>query len=104
MRYLIHEDAAGFRWRKGIPNDAPDAEAQYGTTFGPPDLQEIAEQEDWSPAFHRRIHNQLCDRELWTWRDVRTHGGMKALTSAVTAAAKGDAGRIAEVYQRLDSG
>ena len=35
MRYLIHEDAGGFRWRKGIPNNADDSEAQFGVTFGP---------------------------------------------------------------------
>ena len=104
MRYLMHEDAEGFRWRKGIPDSAEDSEARYGVTFGPPDLSEIAEQDDWPPTFHRRVHNQLADRELWTWADVRRHGGMGALVAAVIGAAKGDAGRIAEVYQRLQDG
>ncbi len=102
MKYLIHEDAAGFRWRKGIPDHEDASQARHGVTFGPPDLSEIAEQEDWSLAFHRRLHNQLCDRELWTWREVQQKGGTQALVSAVMGAAKGDAGRVAEVYQRLE--
>ena len=102
MRYLIHEDAGGFRWRKGIPNNADDSEASFGVTFGPPDLGDLADQLDWSPDFHRRLHNQLADRELWTWPDVRRRGGMGALVAAVMGAAKGDAGRIADLYKRLE--
>lgn len=102
MRYVIYEDAAGFRWRRGIPNTAEDSEARFGTPFGPPDLQEVADELGWPPEFHRRLHNQLADRALWTWRDVRRGGGMQPLVAAVISAAKSDAGRIAKAYQEAE--
>jgi hypothetical protein len=101
MRYVIYEDADGLRWRRGIPDAAPLTEARYGTPFGPPDLADLADADGWTAEFHRRLHNQLADRELWSWIDVRRRGGMAALTAAVTSAARADAAKVAAIYQEL---
>lgn len=94
MRYVIWEDGEGRRWRRGIPDEAPDTEAEYGIEAGPPDLTELAEELDWPPEFARRLHNQLCDRQIWDARTLRRAGGMQALTSAVIAAARADAQKV----------
>jgi hypothetical protein len=99
MRYVIYEDAEGFRWRRGIPNNAEDSEARFGTPFGPPDLAEVAAELGWPTEFHRRLHNQLADRELWTGRELKRAGGMRPLVAAVISAAKGDAAHVAAAYQ-----
>ena len=98
MRFVIWTDPSGRRWRRGIPDAAPDSEAEYGVPAGPPDLEDIALAAGWSEELAIALHNQLADRELWDARALRQKGGHKSLTPAIMGAMRLDAGSVAAAY------
>jgi hypothetical protein len=95
---VIWTDPSGRRWRRGLPERAPDTDGEYGVPAGPPDMSEMLEREGWPEDLQVAIHNQLADRELWDPRALAQKGGTRALLPALMGALRADAIRLADVY------
>lgn len=98
MKLTIWTDPSGRRWRRGIPDGAPDREAEYGVPAGPPDLEDLVLAAGWPENLAIALHNQLADRELWDAEALKRKGGHKALMPAILGALRIDAGQIAAAY------
>ena len=96
---MLWADVSGRRWRRGIPDAAPDSEAEYGVPAGPPDLEDLALAAGWPEELAIALHNQLADRELWDAKALRQKGGHRALVPAILGALRLDAGQIAAAYE-----
>lgn len=86
-------DETGRRWAVEIPEGVPLSEASRGIVVGPPDTSGLGLPE----AVAVRLHNELCDRELYTLRDVRRNHG--SLQAALQGALSLDVGRILAAYR-----
>lgn len=93
MRETQYKDDIG-RYRKVIiPDNAPESHAQYGITIGPPDLDKLGLSENLTT----RLHNELFNRGILTYRDVRSRRG--ELFSALQAVLGVEVNLIVEIYQ-----
>lgn len=93
LRQVSYTDELGRRWVTRIPSGAPDSEASIGIPVGPPPLDELGLPDELQTA----LHNQLVDRGILTSADVRRKG-LQELHSALMAALKLDANRIAALF------
>lgn len=81
MREIHWADDDGYKHRSFVRDDVPDELAHEETLQDPPDIRRL----DWEEVM-RTLHNQLVDRELFTYNDlVRQQDGV---TGAILAALK----------------
>lgn len=92
MRIVTWTDDEGRRWRRGLPDDAPDSAAQYGAPMGPPPLDRL----NLPLALEVRLHNELHDRGVFY--ESHTRGGLPAIRAALDAALRLDVHEIAACY------
>lgn len=92
MREVTFTDFDGRKWRRLIPDEAPDEQAEYGIPVGPPPLDRLR----LPLALEIRLHNELFNRGLFTERDVRRRS--EELPSALRSAIGLDVQKIFECY------
>lgn len=94
LRHVTWTDPEGRKFKRLLPSNAPDSDAEWGIPLGPPSLKGLG-----LPAeIEIRLHNELFARGLYTEASIRRRND--AIVAALQAAFKIDAGRIAEVYRR----
>lgn len=95
LRTVSYTDAEGRRWAAELPDGVPDSDAQVGVPIGPPSLADLGLPLDIEVA----IHNQLFDRGILTERDIQRR--LNEVPSAIAAALRVDANRIAAIYHGI---
>jgi hypothetical protein len=85
-------DIQGRKWLRQVPKGHED-EAQFGIELGPPDISSLGLPE----AISINLHNELFNRGLITWDDVKQRPG--EVQAALQAALKVDAGMIMGLYK-----
>jgi hypothetical protein len=76
-----------------LPSNVPESAAAQGIPVGPPPLDDLG-----LPAeLQTRLHNQLHDRGLLTYGDLRRSSHTE-IVAALMAALRLDAGRVAALY------
>ena len=91
MKAVIWTDDDGIKHRSFITEDMTDSEAPSGYVSDPPDvINEI----NWQEVA-KDLQNNLVDRGLFTYRQMRT--SQNGLSGAVLAALKR---KVAELYRR----
>ena len=93
MREASYTDDEGRRWVVRLPDGAPDSDAPLGIPLGPPSLESLG----LPLEFEVRLHNQLCARRLFTFRDMKTR--RTEILGALQAAFKVDIVAIAALYR-----
>lgn len=61
-----YKDKKGFKYRVDVPAEFRD-QPQMGIVIGPPDLESLG----LPKKYELILNNQLYDRKLFTWSDVR---------------------------------
>ena len=89
-------DEDGRRWRRLIPDEAPDEHAEFGVPIGPISLADL----NLPIEFEVRLHNAMHDRSIWTYDEARRRAS--DIAQAVFHTAKADALRIVELYRKRD--
>jgi hypothetical protein len=97
MREAHFETETGERYKVLLPDDAPDEHAEYGIIVGPPPLDEL----NLPTEVAVRLNNQLFDRGLFTWREVRQR--REELLAVWQAVLRVDVGRLHDVYETTRS-
>lgn len=95
-RVVVWVDSEGRKFNSIIPAGARDAEAIKGVKFGPPPLNALNLPRDVSV----RLHNELFDRGLFTYEQVRRNLGQ--VISAIQQALRVDAQTVATLYYRKE--
>jgi hypothetical protein len=85
-------DSQGRKWLRQVPVGHED-EAQFGIELGPPDISGLG----LSESISIKLHNELFNRNLITWDDVKQRPG--EVQAALQAALKVDAGMIMGLYK-----
>lgn len=93
LRQVSWTDDLGRKWVSRIPEGAADDEAPRGIPYGPPPLDDLGLPDE----LQTRLHNQLVDRGLLTPADLRRKG-VGEVASALMAALRVDAGRVAALF------
>lgn len=93
IREVVYKDREGRKWKRGIPFNAPDTDAEFGVPLGPPSLADLG----LPLEVEVRLHNQLFDRGILTEREARKRIG--DVVSSLQAALRVDALRILTIYQ-----
>ena len=93
MREASYTDDEGRQWAVRVPDGVPDADASLGIPLGPPSLESLG----LPLEFEVRLHNQLCARRLFTFRDMKTR--RMEIMGALQAALKVDIMAIAALYR-----
>lgn len=88
-----HVDDEGFKWRVKIPGFDM-AHPERGIVIGPPDFSFL----DLPSETHKRLHNAMYDRKLFTLHDLRGRG--QDIFAALQSAYRVDVARITEAYDR----
>jgi len=94
MRHIEYIDDNGRKQIISLPDDAPDSDAYKGILVGPPDLFEL----HLPLQIEIRINNQLYDRGLITFEDLKGRHG--EIFAALQAALKVDSQKIINAYKQ----
>jgi hypothetical protein len=87
-------DDKGRKWLRQVPVGHED-EAQFGIELGPPDVSGL----ELPEAILIKLHNELFNRGLITWLDVRQRP--QEVQAALQAALKIDTGAIMSLYREV---
>lgn len=93
LRMVTWTDRDGRMWRRGLPEGAPDSQAQQGIPFGPPSLKTLG----LPKATEIALHNQLFARALFTQEEARRN--LQAVQTAIASALKLDVNTVLLVYE-----
>lgn len=91
MRETIHTDEKGRKYKVLIDGSMGD---ELSIVIGPP--EGVVDELDLPEPFATRLHNNLCDRGIFTYKDVSANG--RAVQGALQDALTVDVQRLAEAY------
>ena len=93
MKRVSYTDRAGRQWATMLPDGKPDSDASTGIPLGPPSLEALKLPKE----IEVRLHNQLCGRRLFTFKDMKTR--RTEILGALQAALRVDIVAIAALYR-----
>lgn len=91
MREMIHTDAKGRKYKVLLDGSMGD---ELSIVIGPP--EGVVDELDLPEPFATRLHNNLCDRGIFTYKDFSANG--RAVQGALQDALTVDVQRLAEAY------
>jgi len=92
MREVVYTDKQGRKFRRGLPDNAPDSDAKMGLDMGPPDLSALK----LPVQVEVRLNNALFSRKIFTAKDARN---IVQLQAALQEAYRVDAQTLQTIYE-----
>lgn len=93
LKQVTFVDSKGRKFLRGLPEHAPEDQAEKGIPLGPPPLDSLG----LPIRVEVALNNALFDRGIYSEGDARAR--FPELISALTAAYRADAHRLLQVYQ-----
>lgn len=95
MKEIIHTDEKGRKYKVLIDSSMGD---ELSIIIGPP--VDLVDELDLPEPFATRLHNNLCDRGIFTFKDLSVNN--RAVQGALQEALSIDVQRLAEAYSNYE--